>query len=260
MSYVDSIREVNETLLNTAQKAVDAAAHICPGLIRPAIQEWADRQGFGLGSLIPDGWVDKAADVVIAAVKSALDRCTELVELLNMANNYLGSPDRLRAVADKLNDLGGKAEAIELKLDVLEGWASWHDLPTSKLYEAAITDQATEISKVPKWVGEIAKGIDQHANDIENYYLELAQVSLGGVQAVLGVVTAVLGLAAAIPTGGLSLAATIVGVVSSLMGVAQALIGVVQMAVSNSQNVAAKLDSLQLDLEDWDVPRFAIVQ
>lgn len=260
MSYVDSIRETNETLLRTAQDAVDAASRECPGLIRPAIQDWVDRQAWGLGSLVPDGWVDEAVDVVIAIVQAALNQCSDIIELHRQANAYLGSPDRLRAVADTLNDLGGKADAIQLNKGDLAGWASWDDPPASRTYDGAIDDQVEPLSRVSAKAGEIAGAIDQHANDIENYYLQLAAIVVGAVVTILGVVAAILGVIAAIPTGGVTLAGSIVGIVAAVLGLATMVIGIVTMVISATQGTSAKLDALQAEITEWKAPNFAIVR
>lgn len=260
MSYVDSIRETNDTLLRTAQDAVDAASRNCPGLIRPAVQDWVDRQAFGLGSLVPDGWVDEAVDVIIVIVQAALDQCSDVIQLHREANAYLGSPDRLRAVADKLGDLGAKADAVQINKSELAGWAAWDDPPASNTYGAATDDQADPLARVSETASSIAEAIDQHANDIENYYLQLAAIVVGAVVTILGVVAAILGVIAAIPTGGVTLAGSIVGIVAAVLGLVTMVIGIVTMVISATQGTASKLDSLPSQITEWKAPPFAIVQ
>lgn len=260
MSYVDTIRDTNESLLRTAQASVDTASVTCPGLIRPALQDWVDRQANGLGVLVPDGWVDEAADVIITIVQTVLNRCSDVIEAHRLANAFLGSPDRLREVADALGDLAARADAVQINKSDLAGWAAWDDPPASNVYGAATDDQRDPLSRISVAAGSIAGAIDQHANDIENYYLQLAMTVAGAVVTILGVVSAIIGLIAAIPTAGASLAASVVGLIAAVVGLIPMVIGIIQMSIAATQGTASKLDALPSQITEWKAPVFAIVQ
>ncbi|MDL5352874.1 hypothetical protein [Microbacterium sp. zg-YB36] len=260
MSYVDDIRENNEDQLDTAVKAIDGAAVAAPPLIRKGLQEWVDRQAFGLGSLVPNGWVDEAADIVVAAVDEVLDYCRESVAILREANRYLGSPDTLRAVADRLNELASKADEIQITKSTMPGLLSWVDPPASQTYGFAVDDQAKPLGRVSSTATTIAGAIDQHADDIENYYLQLAAVIVGAVLTMLGVVAAILGLVGALPTAGVSLAVSVVGLISAVAGIATSAIAIVQLFQSSTQANRGKLDALPNTITEWEAPGFALVQ
>lgn len=260
MSYVDTIRDSNEALLSQAQSAVDSASRNCPGLIRPALQQFVDHQAYGLGRLVPDGWVDEAADILIEGVQYVLDYCVQVIQAHRILNEYLGSPETLRAAADLLGDLASRAEAIQIDKSTLPGWMSWDDLPASNAYSGGIDAQLEPLSRVSTTASSIGSALDQHANDIENYYLQLAAIIVGAVTTILGVVGAILGIIAAVPTGGVSLAGSIVGLVAAVVGLVSMGIGIVQMFTAATQGTQSKLDSLPATITTWEAPPFAIVQ
>ncbi|MCR2794351.1 hypothetical protein NQ156_14880 [Microbacterium sp. zg.Y625] len=259
MSYVDDIRERNESQLDRAIEAIDGAASAAPPLVRQGLQQWVDRQGFGLGVLVPDGWVDEAADYVIAAVDEVLDYCRDSVGLMREANRYLGSPDTLRAVASALGELAAKADGIQITKSTMPGLVSWDDPPASNTYSFAIDDQEEPLNRVSSTASAIAGAIDQHANDIENYYMQLATAIIGAVVTIIGVVSAILGIVGALPTGGLSLVGSILGAVTAVLGIATTVIGIVQMVLASTQGTRAKLDGLPGEITEWEVPGFAQV-
>lgn len=260
MSYVDTIRDTNDALLLQADQAVDDVKASAPDDIRAGIQEWVDRQAFGLGQLVPNGLVDEGADIVIDVVMFILEQCEQAIAELREANGYLGSPETLRAMADKLGEIGTAAEGITIDKSRLAGWMSWDDPPASRSYDGSIDTQADSLARVTAAASSIGGALDQHANDIENYYLQLAAIVIGGLMTILGVVAAILGLIGALPTGGVSLAASIIGVVTAVGGLITAAIGIIQMFVQSTQGTAGKLDSLPDTITEWTVPAFAIVR
>jgi hypothetical protein len=260
VNYVDLIRQSNDQHLNNAISVIDACATSAPPLIRSGLQQWVDRQAMGLGVLVPNGWVDEAADVMIQAMNAVLDYCRDGITLLRQANEYLGSPDTLRAAADALGALASNADGIQIDKSRLAGWLSWDDPPANRLYEGGIDAQDEPLNRVSTTANSIAGALDQHANDIENFYLQLAAIVVGATLTYLGVVSAILGIVGALPTGGISLAASIVGLISALIGIVSTAIGVVQMIVTATQGTAGKLDALPSSITTWEVPPFAIVQ
>jgi len=259
VSYVDDIRERNDDQLDRAIEAIDAAASIAPPLVREGLQQFVDRQGWGLGRLVPDGWVDEAADYVIAAIDEVFDYCRDTVETMREANRYLGSPDSLRAVSASLGELAAKADGIQIMKSTMPGLLSWDDPPASNTYAFAIDDQEEPLNRVSSTASTIAGAIDQHADDIENYYLQLATTIIGAVVTIIGVVSAVLGIVGALPTGGLSLVASIVGAVSAVAGIVTTVIGIVQMVLASTQGTRGKLDALPGEITQWKVPGFVLV-
>jgi hypothetical protein len=260
MSYVDTIRDTNETILVTIDDALTQASKILPPLIRWGVQEWVDRQAFGAGALIPDGWVDEAADVIIDGAMKLIDYGHEVVAVYRIANRYLGSPDALRALADAIKAVGDKSEEIQISRSLLTGLMSWDDPPQSNVYSESVSEQSEPVGRITTAASSFASAIDTHANDIENYYLDLATFVGGALTTVTGVITAAIGLAGAIPTAGVSLALSIIGLIEALVGVVMTIVGAVKLVVTTLQGSAAKIDLLRENIPTWKAPGFAIVQ
>lgn len=260
MSYVDDIRERNEDQLDRAIDAINGAASVAPPLVRQGLQQWVDRQAFGLGVLVPNGWVDEAAGYVIAAVDEVLDYCRDSVALMREANRYLGSPDSLRTVAGALEALAAKADGIQITKSTMPGLVSWDDPPASNTYAFAIDDQEEPLNRVASTATAIAGAIDQHANDIEDYYLQLATAIIGAVVTIIGVVSAVLGIVGALPTGGVSLVGSILGVITAVAGVVTTVIGIVQMVIASTRGTQDKLGGLPGEITEWKKPGFVQIR
>jgi len=260
VSYVDVIRGNNDTQLLRADEAIGGVAVVAPPLIRAGLQQWVDRQALGLGMLVPNGWVDEAADYMVAVVRELLDYCRDSVSVLREANSYLGSPDSLRAVADTLAELASKADEIQFIKAGMPGLLSWSDPPASEVYQHTVDDLAEPLGRVSSTATTIAGAIDQHADDIENYYLQLAGVIIGAVLTILGIAAAILGVIGALPTGGVSLAASIVGLVSAVAGIATGAIAGVQLFQTVAQGTRGKLDALNAEITEWGVHPFAQIQ
>jgi hypothetical protein len=260
MSYVDDIRSTNDTLLSQADEAVDDIKASAPDAIRDGVQKWVDNQAFGLGKLVPDGLVDEGADIVIDVVMTILDQCDEAITALRAGNQYLGSPESLRAAAEALGELGTKADTIKIDSSRLTGLLSWDDPPASRVYNESIESQSQSLARIAQTASSIGDALDTHADDIENYYIQLALIVAGAVVTILGVVAAVLGLIGALPTGGVSLAASIIGLITAVIGIGTALLGIIQMVMAANQGTASKLDSLPSSITEWTVPAFAMVR
>lgn len=266
MSYVDLTRQVIAGQLDGAEARVKDAIRVAPATIRRAVQEWVDRQAGGLGVLVPDGLVDEVADLIITAAIEALEHCLATILILRICNAYLGSPDRLRAMAASFGDISGSAENLQIKKDQLDGLMSWDHPPASRSYEYSIDDQVRAVGLIPEKLGGVAGVLRTHADDIESFYLNLAGLVGGTVLAIGGVVTAILslvGAALSAPTG----VGPVIGIISAALsaviavaGVGMAGISALQLFLSAMQGSANKLDALLTSMPKWEAPRFAIVQ
>lgn len=260
MSYVDTMRETNEDVLDTAVDVVDAAAAVVPGMVRKGLQEYVDQQAFGLGRMVPDGWVDEAADAVIWAANEVFEECREALEQLRDVNRYLGSPEALRQVAEELGKVAQKAENIQITKSLMPGLMSWDDPPASRAYDLATDDQKDPLSRVTSTANDIASTIKQHADDIESYYVSLGLLIASAVGTIGGAVTAVLGACSSIATGPAGVAVAIIGIVVAVAGIAGLIISLLQLQQTSTQSTRSKLDGLPGKITEWKKPGFVQVQ
>jgi hypothetical protein len=266
VSYVDTIRNGIQDKLEDAEGQVQDAKKEAPGRIHDAVNEWVDKQAWGLGALVPDGLVDEVADLITGAALDALDECLETIATLQEANEMLGSPDRLRAMAESLGDVASASENLQIHKDDLDGWLSWDDGAPSKMYDAAIDSQVTALAHIAPKISGVAGVLKTHADDIESYYLDLAGVVGGAVVAIIGVVGAVLSLVVGALTSETGIGAVLgiigaaLGLVTAVAGVGLAGISAIQLFLASTQGTAGKLDDLLTSMPEWKKPRFAIVQ
>ncbi|MGO2684355.1 hypothetical protein [Microbacterium sp.] len=266
MSYVDVLREQITNHLDDAERRVNDAIRDAPGLIHTAVEAAANHY-LGIGAvLVPDPVIDWVAQQITDAALVALNDCLARVRVLREAAAYLGSPDELRAVAEKLGDIGGATARMDINKDQLDGLMSWDDGEPSRRYEVATENQIDDLARIEPVMSSIKGVLRTHADDIENYYLELLALVVGAVAAILGVVAAILSLvvgAATFETG----VGPVIGIIAAALSLVTALIGVVvsgiaavQLFVRSTQGVSNKLDAIQIDMVDWRKPSFAQIQ
>jgi hypothetical protein len=266
MSYVDVLREQIVNQLDDAEVRVNDAIRVAPGLIRRAVEAAANHYLGTIAVLIPDQAIDWLAEQITTAAISALQDCLVRIAVLREAAAYLGSPDELRAVAEKLGDIGGFASAMDINKDALDGLMSWDDGEPTRRYEVAIENQIDDLAKIAPAMSSIKDVLRTHADDIENYYLQLLALVTGAVAAILGVVTAILSLIAGALTFA-SGAGPVIGIIAAALSLVGAMIGVVvsgiaavQLFVTSTQGAANKLDALQIDMLEWRKPSFAQIE
>ncbi|MGO1507842.1 MAG: hypothetical protein ACTHZW_08975 [Microbacteriaceae bacterium] len=266
MSYVDFVREQITNQLNDAEQRVNDAIRVAPGLIRTAVEAAANHY-FGIAAvLIPDAVIDWVTEQISGAALVALNDCLARIRVLREAAAYMGSPDELRAVGEKLGDIGGATARMDINKDELDGLMSWDDGEPSNRYEVATENQIDDLARVEPIMSSIKDVLRTHADDIENYYLELMALVAGAVAAILGVVGAILSIvvgAATFTTGVgpvLGIIAAALSLVTALIGVVVSGIAAVQLIVRSTQGVSNKLDAIQMDIVDWRKPAFAQIQ
>ncbi|MCI1018577.1 hypothetical protein HWD99_08085 [Microbacterium sp. C5A9] len=266
MSYVDVLREQIIIQLDEAEIRVRDAIRVAPGLIRRAVEAAANHYLGTVAVLIPDAAIDWLADQITSAALAALQDCLVRIAVLREAAAYLGSPDELRAVAEKLGDIGGSATAMDINKDALDGLMSWDDGEPTRRYEVAVENQIDDLAKVAPAMSSLKDVLRTHADDIETYYLELLALVTGAVAAILGVVAAILSLIAGaltFETGVgpvIGIIAAALSLVTAMLGVVVSGIAAVQLFVSSTQGTSNKLDALQIDMLEWRKPSFAQIE
>lgn len=266
MSYVDTTRSIIRTQLDSIEQRVRAAKAAAPSAIRSAVQEWVDRQAGGLGVLVPDGLVDEVADILISAAIDALDESLATIAALRIANEMLGSPDKMRAMADSLGDIAGASDNLQIRKDQLPGLLAWDDGTPSRTYEFSIDDQVRAISEIAGNVSSVGGVLRTHADDIESYYLNLAGVVVGAIAAIGGLIAAILSLVAGALTAGTGIGA-VLGIIAGALSLVLAAVGLgvagisaLQLFLAASQGNANKLNDLITAMPEWKAPSFAMVQ
>nr|WP_201470442.1 hypothetical protein [Microbacterium hydrocarbonoxydans] len=265
-SYVDILREQIISQLDQAEDRVDHAIRVAPGLIRTAVEAAANHYLGTIAVLIPDPVVDWVAEQITGAALDALRDCLVRIAILREAAAYLGSPDDLRAVAEKLGDIGGSASAMDINKDALDGLMSWDDGEPTRRYETAVENQIQDLAKVAPAMSSIKDVLRTHADDIENYYLQLLALVMGAVAAILGVVAAILSLIAGALTFETGVG-PVIGIIAAALSLVVAMVGVVtsgiaavQLFVTSTQNTSNKLDAIQIDTLEWRKPSFAQIE
>lgn len=268
MSYVDFIRESIRGKLDESEQLVNDTIAVAPSRIRQAVHAVVDAYGHGAGKLIPDYVVDLIADAIIAAALESLNSCLDRIAVMREANEYLGSPDTLREMAEVFGAIGADASNMQINKDDLEGYMTWDAGRPSKEYENAIEAQITALAGIEPKMSGVKGVLRTHADDIENYYLELLALVGGAVMAIGGLVAAILSLVgaalSAVPTAG---AGAVVGIIAAALSLVLAVVGLVvsgiaavQLLVAANQGAANKLDALQIGTLVWEKPAFAQIQ
>lgn len=266
MSYVDVLREQIISQLDQAEDRVNYAIRVSPGLIRAAVEAAMNQRLGTVAVIVPTPVIDWVAEQITHAALAALDDCLVRIDVLREAAAYLGSPDELRAVAEKIGDVGGATSRMDINKDNLDGLVTWDDGEPSARYEIATENQIDDLARVEPMTSSIKDVLRSHADDIENYYLELLALVIGAVAAILGVVAAILSLiggALTLPSG----AGPVIGIIAAALSLVTAMIGVVvsgiaavQLFVRATQGTSNKLDAIQVDIVEWRRPSFAQIE
>lgn len=265
-SYVDQMRAEIRRLLDESEQRVLETKRVAPGIIRRTIRVLFEQHTGLIAHVVPDWWIERAADIVVEYALEALDACLDTIRVLRVANEFLGSPDRMRAMGDTFQTVADTAENLWISKGDLQGWVTWDAGAPTKRYEAAIEDQSKALAVIAPKAAELKEVLRTHADDIESYYVNLLGVVVGSVAAIGGVIAAILSLIAAavtVETGigpVLGIIAAALSLVLAIVGVGVAGISAVQLFLANAQGTANKLDTLTQNIPKWEIPPFAIVQ
>lgn len=264
MSYVDDLRETMLDQLDEAEECVRQAMRVAPDLIRVAVEVFINTRLGTVAPAIPDVLIDWLVEQLTTMVLAVLEQCLEYIDVLREMTQFLGSPDELRSAAAALDGIGDAVAHLKISADDLEGYMTWDDLPASRAYEVAISEQPDNLARVESAMTVFEDVLRTHADDIENYYVQLTLLCEGATAAIFGVVGAIFSLVAAVAASGPAAIAGVWGAVISFLitlgGVATAAISTMQILITSTQSTENKINAVDFTVIRWEGPRFAQIQ
>lgn len=248
MSYVDDLRQQILTLCDQADRALDTAERIGPVIIHHLVNvNFAP-------ILVPPGvtnWIeDRYIDLLLEVIAYGRDA----VRTMRLAAYFLGSPDRLREAAERIDDVGDGAVDTSALVTVASLTAvrssSWNDGAASETYRDSIGGRSEAVSRIAELLEPLNDALRALADGIENYYAEAAKAALGVTVAVLGIVGAI---ATAVETFGVG---AVIGIIVAIIGAIVAFLAFEEMSRIQTQQIANSIATLTDDPVDWPVSVF----
>ena len=220
MSYVDDLRDLIAEHVREAEAGLDKIDRYGPQAVRTAVD-------ITLPTIPRPPFVnDRLAGELIARLHEAVAEARQNLDLLLSASRYLGSPDTLRAAADRLSRdvaLASDELAIDVRRDNLDAMlpSNWDDGDASAQYAISFEGQSDAVLKIRQNGLLLVDALRSMADGIERYYYELAKAAVSTALAVAGVVVAIV----TAPSG----VGAVAGVIGAIIALASAVLSVIEL-------------------------------
>lgn len=251
MSYVDFLRESIEDSIRRVEQDLQWIEENAPRIAETLIDHAVDQQWW-LPQWGKDELKERLTGDVAQFVTTPLTENARLIRTclaqVRAGLAYVGSPDTLRAAADRIDD-GVVSSSQELAPTLVLGnipsssTSNWSDDEASDGYVRKIDGRSEAVQTGSENAATVATGLRNSAKNIEDFLIALAELVAGLVGVVAGIVTAIVGAATVV--------LLIAGIVGAIAGVASLVAGIVKLISSTGQGVDEALRNLSPEIHPW---------
>lgn len=250
MSYVDDLRETIQNTLQLIEDQVRWVEENAPTTAKWLVDEYVSHQPIPhpLKDLLREKLTGQVAAAIASPIVDFARQTREGIAFVRKAQDFIGSPDALRAAADQID--GGVVKpgdklAEKLVLSNIPSAlnANWNDAAATQAYQFKIDGRDDAVRSGGKKASELADGLRASANAIEDFLIALTQTVAGLAGAVAGLVVAIATVATIVVFVG--------GIIAAVAGVVTAITGIVGLISSTGQNVDEALRGLDPGIDAW---------